>query len=70
MGMDNSRGIAGHIPYGTENNTMPGPGAEKVRRNEGWYSIFNISSVQRLSRREEKLLEGITHRDTSRTGDP
>ena len=26
------------IPYGTENNTMPGPGAEKVRRNEGWYS--------------------------------
>ena len=25
------------IPHGTENNTMPGPGAEKVRRNEAWY---------------------------------
>ena len=24
------------IPHGTENNTMPGPGAEKVRRNEAW----------------------------------
>lgn len=25
------------IPHGTENNTTPGPGAEKVRRNEAWY---------------------------------
>ena len=41
------------IPYGTENNTMPGPGAEKVRRNEDsyssvWCAVLGATSLIRI----------------------
>ena len=41
------------IPHGTENNTMPGPGAEKVRRNEDlyssvWCAVLGATSLIRI----------------------